>query len=223
MCLRPGYRGGMDSEPVVTDWRPVQIRHLARMVNPPRLTMAPLCLAIDGRSASGKTTLAAQLAASMPDSVVVHTDDLAWHEPLFDWAHLLTEAVLLPARKRQPVSFTPPAWRARGREGSIDIPVGTRAIIVEGVGSAHRSTAGMLDAILWVQSDAAVAEARGLARDLASGENGDEQATIDFWEEWIDSERRYLERDRPWERASWFVNGTPNQPPPEGSVLIGQV
>lgn len=35
-------------------------------------------VAVDGRSASGKTTPARQLAATIPGARVVHTDDVAW-------------------------------------------------------------------------------------------------------------------------------------------------
>jgi hypothetical protein len=38
----------------------------------------PVVLAVDGRSSSGKTTLAARLRDAVAGSAVVHTDDVAW-------------------------------------------------------------------------------------------------------------------------------------------------
>jgi chloramphenicol 3-O-phosphotransferase len=35
-------------------------------------------LAVDGRSSSGKTTLAARMQGTVAGSAVVHTDDIAW-------------------------------------------------------------------------------------------------------------------------------------------------
>jgi hypothetical protein len=42
-------------------------------------------LAVDGRSSSGKTTLAARIQAAVTGSAVVHTDDLAWWHSRFGW------------------------------------------------------------------------------------------------------------------------------------------
>jgi hypothetical protein len=40
--------------------------------------------AVDGRSSSGKTTLAARVQAAVAGSAVVHTDDIAWWHSRFD-------------------------------------------------------------------------------------------------------------------------------------------
>jgi uridine kinase len=52
-------------------------------------TDRPVVLAVDGRSPSGKTTLAARQADAVAGSVVVHTDDVAWQHSRFGWADLL--------------------------------------------------------------------------------------------------------------------------------------
>jgi hypothetical protein len=48
----------------------------------------PAVLAVDGRSSSGKTTLAARIGQAVPGSVVIHTDDIAWAHSRFGWADL---------------------------------------------------------------------------------------------------------------------------------------
>jgi hypothetical protein len=54
----------------------------------------PRIVAVDGRGASGTSTLAARLHRQAPASAVVHTDDVAWHEPL----HGLVEIAAPPGR-----------------------------------------------------------------------------------------------------------------------------
>ncbi len=87
-----------NGEPEPGSWRTVPLPELLRLV----LCAAgqphgrPRIIAVDGRGASGKSTLADQLHALAPGSAVVHTDDLAWHEPLFGWGHLLADGVLRP-------------------------------------------------------------------------------------------------------------------------------
>lgn len=68
---------------------------------------------MDGRSASGKSTLAAVLSSAVPGSVAVQTDDVAWHHSFFNWADLLRDGVLVPARAGREVRFRPPAWEQR--------------------------------------------------------------------------------------------------------------
>ena len=169
----------------------------------------PAVVAVDGRGASGKSTLADRLSAAVPRSAVVHTDDVAWHEPYFEWAPLLASGVLGPLRAGQPVDFRPPAWEARGRPSSIAVPRGLELVLVEGVGSGQRDLAPLLDAVVWVQSDFREAERRGIARDIEQGVNGDPEQTVAFWHEWMAEELSFLERDRPWERATVVVAGTP--------------
>ncbi|HEX3207085.1 MAG TPA: hypothetical protein VHQ68_12675 [Propionibacteriaceae bacterium] len=89
--------------------------------------------------------------------------------------------MLQPIRTGQPVGYRPPGWEF-----------------------AH-----LLDAVVWVQSDYAEAERRGIARDVASGVNGDRVAAAALWHSWMAEELRFLEHQRPWERAAVIVAGTP--------------
>jgi hypothetical protein len=124
----------------------------------------PRVIAVDGRSSSGKTTLAGRLAACEAHTHVVHTDDIAWHHSMFGWADLLTEEILRPVRSGHAVSFRPPAWDTRGRPGTIDVPAGVSTVIVEGVGSARRELVDEFDASVWVQSDLPTMDRRNMAR-----------------------------------------------------------
>ncbi len=168
----------------------------------------PRVVAVDGRGASGKSTLAQRLTTALPASVVISTDDVAWHHSFFDWAELLAGGVLEPARRGDAVSYRPPAWRDRGRAGAIAVPVGCELLIVEGVGAGRRELTTLLDAVVWVQSDFEVAERRGIARDVAAGINGDQEQAVAFWHEWMAQELDFLAQQRPWERACAVVAGT---------------
>ena len=163
-------------------------------------------IAVDGRSSSGKTTLAGRLARRDSNAHVVHTDDIAWHHSIFGWADLLTDAILMPVRRGEAVSFRPPAWEARGRPGTIDVPAGISTLIVEGVGASRRDLADMIDASVWVQSDLAVMQQRNLAR-IDAGE-----VPMSGHERWMAEENPFLATQRPWERATLVVAGTPVLP-----------
>ena len=203
MFLPPG-------EPAAGPWRVAPLEELLEIVvraagDP---VSHPRIVAVDGRGASGKSTLAKRLAAAVLASAVVSTDEVAWHHSFFGWTELLATGVLQPGRRGEAVSYRPPAWRERGRPGAIEVPAGRELLIVEGVGAGRRELAELLDAVVWVQSDFEVAERRGIARDLGEGVNGDEEETVAFWHEWMAEELVFLAQQRPWERACVVVAGT---------------
>jgi energy-coupling factor transporter ATP-binding protein EcfA2 len=181
-----------DGEPDCGPWRPVPVADLHAVLGRPRV------LAVDGRSGSGKSTLVARLAATVPSTAVVHTDDVAWHHDFFDWADLLLDGVLVPWRAGRDVAYRPPPWDARGRAGAITVPAAAPLLVVEGVGAGRRAFAPQVDALIWVQTDRALATRRGLERD-----GGD----VAFWDEWEARERPFLAADRPWARADLVVSG----------------
>ncbi len=165
----------------------------------------PLILAVDGRSSSGKTTLAARLRHVVAGSAVVHTDDVAWRHSRFGWADLLIDGVLTPAHAGRPVSFRPPRWDEHQRPGAIEVPADCPLLIVEGVGAARRETAHLTDAAIWVQADERETERRNLAR---VGQPGD-SPTVQQLRDWMAEEIPFLASQRPWERAGLIACGTP--------------
>ena len=192
-------------EPTVAVWDVVAFGVLVARLRDgaSRSDHRPIVIAVDGRSGSGKTTFAARLGSHVTDSVVVHTDDLAWWESFFGWDHLLVEGILRPVSLGRTVSFRPPAWTQRGRAGAIDVPASVSMLVIEGVGASRRRFDPWLRASIWMQSDLGEAYRRGLARD---GGTPEAQA---FWDEWNRQEVQFLADDRPWERAQYVVCGTP--------------
>ncbi len=199
------------NEPAAHPWRVATLAELLEVIFDASEAPEgrPRVVAVDGRGASGKSTLAKRLGAAGFTAAVVSTDDVAWYHSFFDWAELLATGVLEPARRGEPVSYRPPAWQQRGRAGAIEVPAGRQLLLVEGVGAGRRELTALLDAVVWVQSDFDVAEQRGIARDVVQGVNGDAEAAVRFWHEWMAEELTFLADQRPWERACAVVAGTP--------------
>lgn len=198
-----------EGEPPVERWRVADRREFVQLVQQAagRPSTRPLIVAVDGRGAAGKSTLAEWLQEAVPASAIVHTDDLAWCEPYFAWGPLLSE-VLEALHRGEAVHLRPPAWEANDRPGSIDVAADLELVVVEGVGASHREQAELIDVTVWVQSDFAEAERRGIARDIRQGVNGDPEQSIAFWHEWMSHELEFLQCQRPWERAALVVAGT---------------
>jgi hypothetical protein len=202
----------VSEEPEAGPWRAkrlaVVIKSLSRLGTAEHTGDRSVVLAVDGRSSSGKTTLAARVQAAVAGSVIVHTDDLAWWHSRFGWADLLIDGILMPVHRGQPVSFQPPRWAEHGREGSIDVPASCPLLIIEGVGAGRCDAAYLVDALIWVQSDQAEAERRSLAR---VGQPGGPRTVRDL-REWMAEEEPFLAKQRPWERADLVVAGIPQIP-----------
>lgn len=209
MKLGPG-------EPPAGPWQVMPTSDLVRLIfdSERARDSRPWILAVDGRSGSGKSTIANSLHRFVPASAVVHTDDVAWHHSFFDWSDLLLEGILKPLRTGQAVSYRPPGWDKRGRPGAIDVAAGLDLIVVEGVGASRTELMPWIDRALWVQSDLEEAERRGIARD------GGTEAAKNFWREWGAQEFDFLQRQRPWERATVIVNGTPTQSYDQSTEIV---
>lgn len=174
-------------------------------------------LAVDGRSSSGKTALAARLQEAVAGSAVVHTDDIAWWHSRFGWADLLIDGVLVPFHRGEPVSFRPPGWAGHGRQGSIQVPARCPLLIIEGVGAGRAEVSDLIHALVWVQADQQEAERRSLAR---VGQPGGAR-TVEDYREWMAEEEPFLAGQRTWERADMLVAGTPKIPcDPAAEVVV---
>jgi hypothetical protein len=64
------------------------------------------------------------MQAAVTESVVVHTDDLAWWHSRFGWTDLLIEGILMPVHRGEPVAFQPPRWAEHGRGEDVAPVVG---------------------------------------------------------------------------------------------------
>jgi uridine kinase len=165
-----------------------------------RPTVGPVRLVlVDGPAGSGKTTVAAALAAALEDAPVVHTDELcegwavvAGHADSEDAFAVLAERVagwLLDAWEQgrpgeHPVwDWTRDRWTSEPRS----VPAAS-VVVLEGVGMAAASLRARAVAAIWVEHpDAAERLRRVLARDGAALE--------EQMRRWQDEESRWFAHD----------------------------
>ncbi|WP_405955963.1 uridine kinase [Streptomyces phaeochromogenes] len=198
MRLHPG-------ETEAVGWRVVTVRDAVRQLREasPDVTGRPRVIAIDGRGGAGKTTLADRLREAVPDSAVVHTDDIAWNHACFDWGAALAENVLQPLHRGESVDFRPTPWITHGRPGSITVPAGADVIWVEGTGIIREELAPWLDASVWLQGDLDEQER------LLSVRDGDSPEQREHIADWLREELPFMLREQPWARATLVVAGPP--------------
>lgn len=102
------------------------LRHVADLERRRTSVSGPYLLAIDGRGSNGKSMLATRIAALMPNSGIVRTDDIAWFHRRFGWDDLLIQSIIETLRRGESVAYRPPAWEALGRDGCIAVAGGSR-------------------------------------------------------------------------------------------------
>ncbi|MFN7165132.1 MAG: hypothetical protein ACK4P2_09980 [Hyphomonas sp.] len=160
----------------------------------------PFMIALDGRSAAGKTLLAAALAERL-EAAVIEGDDFycggievrperpaALVEACIDWRQ--QRLVLEALRSGQAAAWHAFDWDAfDGRlceEQTVKAP--RPIVILEGVYSARPELADLIDLAVMVRADEAVRESRLLAR----------EGVIGPWErQWYAAEEYYFEFIRP--------------------------
>ena len=187
------------------DWRVVTVLDAVRQLRAasPDVTGRPRVIAIDGRGGAGKTTLAERLRNAVPNSAIVHTDDVAWNHACFDWGSVLVENILRPLHRGGSVDFRPAPWITHDRPGSITVPAGADFIWVEGTGIIREELAPWLDASVWMQGDLDEQERLLAVRDGDSPEQREHVAN------WLLEELPFMLREQPWARATMIVAGPP--------------
>jgi hypothetical protein len=213
LCLPP-------EEPEAGPWRAEQLAVVAAAVirrgHEKGADHRPVVLAVDGRSSSGKTTVASRLQNLVAGSAVVHTDDIAWWHSRFGWADLLISGVLAPAHAGRAFSYRPPQWDERQRPGAIEVSADCPLLIIEGVGAARGESSHLTDVAMWIQADERETERRNLAR---VGQPGG-SPTVQHLRDWMAEEMPFLAGQRPWEHAGIIACGTPEIPVDSATDLV---
>ncbi|VTR78484.1 uridine kinase [Cellulomonas hominis] len=169
---------------------------------PPRLGRIRV-VAIDGPAGSGKTTLAAAVAAGCvaagASAQVVHMDDLyaGWTGLDGDLWPRLSAQVLEPLRRGRPGRFQRYDWEAGRFADWVDVPV-PDVLVLEGCGSGRRDVAPVLGVLVWVEAEPATRLERGLARDGAGARP--------HWERWMRDEAAHFAREGTRGRADVRVD-----------------
>jgi hypothetical protein len=150
-------------------------------------------IGVDGKGATGKTVLAARIAAALPGSVVVHIDDFArpdvrgWERGRF------VRQVLAPLLAGRPGRYQ--RWdffRNVGAEWRT-VPTGV-PVVVEGVSSTDVRLGVPWDFTIWIEVPYEIRLARARERE------GPEM--MERWlTDWMPSEDAYEQEQRPQDRV----------------------
>lgn len=154
---------------------------------PPRLGQTRL-VAVDGPSGAGKTTFAARLAAELPGTPIVHTDDLldGWHDQLTFWSRV-ERWILTPIGEGRPGRYRTYDWHA-GRFGDEWRTVAAAPVVIlEGFSSARAEVRPRLSFSVFLDAPADVRRHRVGDRDGP--------ALTRYQEEWWTIEERHFAAD----------------------------
>ncbi|SEP90361.1 uridine kinase family protein [Streptomyces radiopugnans] len=153
-------------------------------------------VAVDGHAGSGKSTLAGRLAARLGGAPVLHLDDLASHDALFEWTDCFLEQVAAPLSRGEPARYGVYDWEHRVFGGERTLPPAP-VVLVEGVGAGRRALRPQLACVVWLEVPREEAWARGRHRD------GPELAG--FWDGWERAEERHFAADPTLPHADLLV------------------
>ena len=137
---------------------------------------------IDGRSGSGKSSLARELAPAL-DAQLVRLDDLymGWEGLEATSGRIRTDILLANRWQRWDWDLDAPAeWHELDPD---------RALIVEGSGALSRANRELATLGVWVKLDDSTRKVRALARDGTDYEA--------HWDVWSAQEERLISRERP--------------------------
>ncbi|MBT2593967.1 aminodeoxychorismate synthase component I [Arthrobacter sp. ISL-72] len=154
------------------------------------MTLAPVIIAIDGRSGAGKTTLAIELAARLREHHKVslfHLEDIypGWNG-LAAGIERFVSTVLAPLRRGEAAEWISWDW-AKHYDGQARTTLPAEIVIVEGVGAAATAARPLLDAVIWAESSDDDRRTRALTRDGGTYEP--------FWDQWAAQEEDWLAAD----------------------------
>ena len=159
----------------------------------------PRWIGLDGRGAAGKSTLAAEIAAAVPDAAVVHIDDFASPRiPEWDWERFDVQ-VVTPLLAGRPARYQRWDWATDAGAEWHAIEPG-RVVVVEGVSATRREVRVPWALTVWVDAPRDVRLRRAAERDGA--------AMLPRWlDDWLPSEEAYVARERPQQRVDVVVDG----------------
>jgi len=164
---------------------------------------------IDGRAASGKSSLAAQLKNVLFKELeqaprLIHMDDLypGW-EGLQLGSFYLNQQILQPLAAGKPAHWQLWDWQ-EGERGRTDEPgngwrefSGGTPLIVEGCGAISRVSSELADFRVWIEAPTKIRHARWLERD---GEKFN-----DFWHIWAAQEDEFYQQEKSQQLADLVI------------------
>ncbi|MFI1964904.1 uridine kinase [Streptomyces pathocidini] len=153
-------------------------------------------VAVDGHAGSGKSTFTDRLAAALGGAPVLHLDDLATHDELFEWTDRFRSQVLDALALGRTASYRPYDWVRRAFGPPAALPPAP-VVLVEGVGAGRRALRPHLACLLWLDLPPCAAWERGRRRD------GPGQA--EFWDGWMRAEQSHFAADPSRPHADFLI------------------
>lgn len=153
---------------------------------------------VDGPAGSGKTTLAAEIAALSGDAPVVHMDDLYQGWSGLAGVDRQLESLLRPLAEGMPGSYRRWDWPSSTWAETVTVPPAA-LLVLEGVGSGASAYADLVTVLTWVEVPAELRMARGLERDGADA--------AEHWRQWALDEQALFARERTRQRADLLLDG----------------
>lgn len=155
-------------------------------------------IAVDGRSGSGKTRLAAELRAELGAPVVTLEELYGGWDGLERGIDLLVSEVLEPVAAGRAAHVPRYDWAAAGW-GTPWVLAPPGVLIVEGAGTGARRAAAYESVLIWMEAAEPVRKKRSLDRD---GET-----FAPYWDMWAAQEDAMLARERTPQRADLVIDG----------------
>lgn len=169
---------------------------------------SPVLVGIDGRCASGKSTLAKAVAEHF-DATVFHADDF-FLRPEQRTPERLNEAggnfdrerfeeeILLPSKSQNLIKYCPFDCQTFGLKSAVEVEIG-RVVIIEGSYCCHPNLWKYYDLHVFLDVDEQLQKSRITAR------NG-EKAEM-FFNRWIPLEERYFNKMQLREKCELRLDG----------------
>jgi uridine kinase len=156
---------------------------------------------VDGPSGSGKSFLAARLAA-LTAAPIVEIDDFVSWDCFAGWWPRFDAQVLTPLLAGQDATYQARDWTDwyGSTLGEWKTQPWSPTVILEGVTCTRRETIGRIAFAVWVEAPAPLRLARGLARDT------DFAGKEELWEQWMREEDAFFTADGTRERADVIVD-----------------
>jgi adenylate kinase family enzyme len=154
---------------------------------------SPIIL-IDGRSGSGKTSLAEAIATDWPEVQVVHLDNIYPGWGGLEQASVKIREDILESREPRWQRWD---WAASGYQEWHELDA-ARPIILEGCGALSRANRALATFGIWITLGAARRKRRALEREP------------DFalhWTDWAKQETAFIAREHPENLADEIVGG----------------
>jgi len=110
---------------------------------------------IDGPAGSGKTTLAASLAAELADCQIIHLDDLydGWSQDLDrELAERIETSIIEPLRLGAEPRYLKYDWHVHAFTELVTVPRSTY-VILDGVGSGNPMLRDCVALAIWIESE----------------------------------------------------------------------